>query len=45
MENLQGGSVESCLVAGTMAGIHLIGFGPWGFLAGMVIGCAVGQLK
>jgi len=45
MENVQGGfELESCLVAGTMAGVHLMGFGPWGFLGGMVIGCAVSQL-
>ena len=44
MEKTQGGDVESCLVAGTMAGIHLMGFGPWGFIAGMVIGCAAAQL-
>ncbi len=44
MENLQGGDMESCLVGGLMAAVQLSALGPWGFVGGLVLGCAAGQL-
>ncbi len=44
MENLQGGNLSNCVVAGIMAGVHLSVFGPWGFIGGFIGGCAISQL-
>ena len=44
MEDLQGGDMETCAVAGLMGAVHLSFLGPWGFIAGGIIGCLGSQL-
>lgn len=44
MEKVNGGDMESCIVAGLMSAVHLSFLGPWGFIGGFAIGCAAGQL-